>query len=113
MKCVDEFPDLAEHYGVECIPCFRVLVGTRVVEKVDVANAQMLTSAVESALSSESKDTSLKPSVDDQLVIHPDINERLTRLVNSHPMMIFIKGLVKVLANNLCARESVPSEMQV
>ncbi|KAL3897717.1 MAG: hypothetical protein SGCHY_003227 [Lobulomycetales sp.] len=88
----DEFPDLAEHYGVECIPCFRVLVGTRVVEKVDVANAQMLTSAVESALSSESKDTSLKPSVDDQLVIHPDINERLTRLVNSHPMMIFIKG---------------------
>ncbi|KAJ3181928.1 Glutaredoxin 3 [Gaertneriomyces sp. JEL0708] len=82
----ENFPDVSETYEVAAVPTFVVVKDTKVVGRIEGANASGLTSLVEKYASSFADEQHAVPAA-----TH-DLNTRLKALINSHPVMIFIKG---------------------
>ncbi|KAI8051388.1 thioredoxin-like protein [Gilbertella persicaria] len=88
----EEYPDISENYAIAAVPTFVFLEGDKVIGRVEGANAAELTntvakharSAVYESLDVGNKATDVKPV--------KDLHARLKALVNSAPVMIFIKG---------------------
>ncbi|CAO3655050.1 unnamed protein product [Mucor hiemalis] len=90
----EEYPDISESFEISAVPTFIVLKGGKIADQIEGAKAAELTNAVAkhakgvlnkfAATSAAGTDNGAKPV--------KDLNSRLKALVNSAPVMIFIKG---------------------
>ncbi|KAI8332740.1 thioredoxin-like protein [Choanephora cucurbitarum] len=92
----EEYPDISENYEIAAVPTFIIVKAGKVAEQVEGAKAAELSNAVaKHAKGVLNRFTS--PSVaatENSNAVKPvkDLNARLKALVNSAPVMIFIKG---------------------
>ncbi|KAI8374651.1 thioredoxin-like protein [Radiomyces spectabilis] len=84
----ENFPDTSENFEVAAVPTFVIVKGDKVMERIEGAKAAELTNAVakhaKGVLSFTTALDTAKPV--------KDLNTRLKQLINSAPVMIFIKG---------------------
>ncbi|ORY97443.1 thioredoxin-like protein [Syncephalastrum racemosum] len=84
----EEYPDISEQFEIAAVPTFAVLKGGKTVERIEGAKAAELANAVakhaKGASKAQSGETDVRPA--------QDLNERLKSLINSAPVMTFIKG---------------------
>ncbi|GAN06426.1 glutaredoxin 3 [Mucor ambiguus] len=90
----EEYPDISETFEISAVPTFIVLKGGKIAEQIEGAKAAELTNAVAkhakgvlnkfASSAAAGTDNGAKPV--------KDLNARLKALVNSAPVMIFIKG---------------------
>ncbi|CAO3653229.1 unnamed protein product [Mucor fragilis] len=90
----EEYPDISETFEISAVPTFIVLKGGKIAEQIEGAKAAELTNAVAkhakgvlnkfAGSAAAGTDNGAKPV--------KDLNARLKALVNSAPVMIFIKG---------------------
>lgn len=90
----EEYPDISESFEISAVPTFIILKGGKIADQIEGAKAAELTNAVVkhskgvlnkfAATSAAGTDNGAKPV--------KDLNSRLKALVNSAPVMIFIKG---------------------
>lgn len=86
---VDTYPDLAEFYNVASVPCFVFLHNKKVLKSISGADAQALSKAVDQY----SMMNPISAREFESVKLHSDsLDQKLNRLINSHPVMIFIKG---------------------
>lgn len=106
----EDFEDLADSFDVEQVPTFVMVESGKKVDQVVGANPAALKSMLE-------KYSKVKPQ--QQVTISPvpekSLNEKLVKLINSQPVMVFIKGtpsspqcgfsrqLVEILDESECA----------
>ncbi|CAG8605093.1 361_t:CDS:2, partial [Diversispora eburnea] len=91
----EKFADLSESFNIAAVPTFIVLKNGKIADRIDGANAPELTSTVEK----HAKGTSLSIGIKTQPDLSKasttskiDLNTRLKELINSNPVMAFIKG---------------------
>lgn len=77
--------DLALHFRIEAVPTFIFVRGEREVARVDGAKVEELGTTL----------AKLKSTLPTLIQAEP-LNERLKKLINQHPFMIFIKGSPKM-----------------
>ncbi|GAA5816362.1 hypothetical protein MFLAVUS_009890 [Mucor flavus] len=90
----EEYPDISESFEISAVPTFIILKGGKIADQIEGAKAAELTNAVAkhakgvlnkfANTAAAGTETSVKPV--------KDLNSRLKALVNSAPVMIFIKG---------------------
>ncbi|CAI2172305.1 1203_t:CDS:2 [Funneliformis geosporum] len=83
----EKFPELSESFEIAAVPTFIFLKKGKIAERVDGANAPELTNRV----AKYSKVSSFATGAKDETQ-KIDLNTRLKTLVNSHPVVAFIKG---------------------
>ncbi|KAI8099204.1 thioredoxin-like protein [Halteromyces radiatus] len=98
----ENFPDISEQYEISAVPTFIILKGDKIVDRVEGAKAAELSNAVtkhaKGILNKFSNTTSLENgnnnsnSSNNNNNKSKDLNTRLKTLINSAPVMIFIKG---------------------
>jgi glutaredoxin-related protein/thiol-disulfide isomerase/thioredoxin len=91
LNCSDEYSEIAEHYEIESVPSFVILRGHVVIDRVVGANAQDLSAAINKATSFIAQVSKPAPPT---TTIEQDLDARLESLISSHPMMLFIKGML-------------------
>ncbi|XP_021939073.1 glutaredoxin 3 isoform X2 [Zootermopsis nevadensis] len=86
VKCpAEDLPEVSLRYSVSAVPTFLLLRGGSLLDRVDGANAAELTKKINLQVSKGSNTTSAKPAAE-------DLTTRLHRLINSAPVMLFMKG---------------------
>ncbi|RHZ72249.1 hypothetical protein Glove_243g41 [Diversispora epigaea] len=104
----EKFADLSESFNIAAVPTFIVLKNGKIADRIDGANAPELTSIVEKHAKATSFSTGIKTQPDSSkgsktitskasttttsTTSKIDLNTRLKELVNSDPVMAFIKG---------------------
>ncbi|KAF3903943.1 Glutaredoxin-3 [Orbilia brochopaga] len=115
----EEVPDISEEYDVSSVPFFVLVKGREIVGKISGADTDALTAAVQSQTDSAGKapsvippaqkvvvakntaadtngdvDTSAVATADEPADTEPEesLDERLRKLVNAAPVMLFMKG---------------------
>ncbi|CAH0394332.1 unnamed protein product [Bemisia tabaci] len=84
----EDFPDLSMKYNVAAVPTFVFFKSGQDIDRVDGANAPQLTAKIKSLISAKPTVTSGANHVGEG----EDINDRLKRLINSAPVILFMKG---------------------
>lgn len=84
----EDFSDLAMEFEIETVPTFIGFLNGKIVEKVEGANAPLLTSMVQKL---EAKIIAAGDKADVPKVLN--LNQKLKSLINSYPIMLFIKGV--------------------
>ncbi|KAI9318136.1 thioredoxin-like protein [Dichotomocladium elegans] len=87
----ENFPEISEEYEIAAVPTIIVLKGGKLVERVEGAKAAEVTNVV----AKHAKGTSTQKSVsatEGEAKPAKDLNSRLKELINSAPIMVFIKG---------------------
>ncbi|KAJ3376903.1 Glutaredoxin 3 [Entophlyctis sp. JEL0112] len=94
----EEFPEISESLEIAAVPTFLVLKDGKVVERIEGANAPLLTSTaekyakvVESQKISSSAPSAPSAPASEQLT-KEQLNARLKALINSNKVMLFMKG---------------------
>ncbi|KAG0168726.1 Glutaredoxin 3 [Apophysomyces sp. BC1034] len=89
----ENFPDISESFEIAAVPTFVVLKNGKIVERIEGAKAAELTNAVSKhAKGVLSKASTASPQENGVNKPVKDLNSRLKALINSAPIMIFIKG---------------------
>ncbi|PHZ17436.1 glutaredoxin 3-like protein [Rhizopus microsporus ATCC 52813] len=90
----EENPDISESFEISAVPTFIILKGGKVVEQVEGAKAAELSNAVAKHAKGVLNKFVTTPaaSADSEAKPVKDLNSRLKALINSAPVMIFIKG---------------------
>ncbi|KAL9548827.1 hypothetical protein MBANPS3_005502 [Mucor bainieri] len=90
----EEYPDISETFEISAVPTFIVLKGGKIAEQIEGAKAAELTNAVAKHAKGVLNKfaTSAAAGTDNGAKPVKDLNARLKALVNSAPVMIFIKG---------------------
>ncbi|CAG8508699.1 639_t:CDS:2 [Ambispora leptoticha] len=96
----ENFPNVSGSFGIEAVPVFIVLKNGKSAARVEGADAPKLSEVVEKYSKIAESTTSLFPITADSsspisTTISPpngDLNARLKTLINSAPVMVFIKG---------------------
>lgn len=99
----EKYPDFSEEHAIAAVPTFIIFKDGKALERIEGANAPLLNSTVEKygkQLVSTTKyippkttTTTLNGHSETQTTLSPEaLNKRLQELVNSHPVMLFIKG---------------------
>ncbi|XP_060063256.1 glutaredoxin-3-like [Ylistrum balloti] len=83
----EDLPELSEKYEIAAVPTFIFFKNKSKLDRIDGANAAELTKKVKTLSSLTNV-----PVPDQQPTQKQDINERLKMLVNSAPVMVFMKG---------------------
>jgi len=92
----EELPDLCEKYEVEAVPTFVLIKNGKVLDRIQGANAPELTKKIRINCEKELPLPASMPNMTE--VSEPgnkpklSLDERLTALVNSEPVMLFMKG---------------------
>ncbi|KAI8880707.1 glutaredoxin [Backusella circina FSU 941] len=91
----EEFPDISEVFEIAAVPTFIVLKGGKVVDQIEGAKAAELANAVskhaKGVLNKFTSPAAAPGAVEGTKPVK-DLNSRLKALINSAPVMIFIKG---------------------
>ncbi|KAG2227526.1 hypothetical protein INT45_002211 [Circinella minor] len=87
----ENFPDISEEFEIAAVPTFIILKGGKTVERIEGAKAAELTNAVAKHAKGVSSNKSSSLTEND---VKPakDLNTRLKSLIESAPVMVFIKG---------------------
>ncbi|KAK4514874.1 uncharacterized protein ATC70_002480 [Mucor velutinosus] len=90
----EEYPDISETFEISAVPTFIVLKGGKIAEQIEGAKAAELTNAVAKHAKGVLNKfaNSAAAGTDNGAKPVKDLNARLKALVNSAPVMIFIKG---------------------
>lgn len=102
----DTFPELLDRFDIEAVPFFVLLRNSTVLKEISGADPEGLTNAIETQLSSKSSQSlsekTAAASVPNNATAEEDdkeheeteaeLHERLTKLVNAAPVMLFMKG---------------------
>ncbi|KAJ3220535.1 Glutaredoxin 3 [Clydaea vesicula] len=92
------FGDESEFYEIEVVPTFLIIKDKKVLEKLEGAHVEELKKLIEKydKIGASSSKPSLENSNNDGKISLEEeklkLNEKLKKLVNSQPMMLFIKG---------------------
>lgn len=81
----EELENISLHYEIECVPSFVLLKEKKTLHKIDGADAAKLTSSVKHYATSYIAPT-IQPTKTESL------EERLKKLINARPCMLFMKG---------------------
>lgn len=85
----EELPELSEKYEIAAVPTFIFLKSKTKIDRLDGANAAELTKKVQ-ILSSPTANVPVPAT--EQQQSKDDLNVRLKKLINSAPVMLFMKG---------------------
>ncbi|KAF7726880.1 Glutaredoxin 3 [Apophysomyces ossiformis] len=89
----ENFPDISESFEIAAVPTFVILKNGKIAERIEGAKAAELTNAVSKhAKGVLNKSSSVLPQENGLNKPVRDLNARLKALINSAPIMIFIKG---------------------
>ncbi|KAI7888002.1 thioredoxin-like protein [Mucor mucedo] len=94
----EEYPDISETFEISAVPTFIIVKGGKIADQIEGAKAAELTNAVskhaKGVLNKFANTTTATAAGTDSGNVKPvrDLNARLKALVNSAPVMIFIKG---------------------
>ncbi|TPX51729.1 hypothetical protein SeLEV6574_g00147 [Synchytrium endobioticum] len=98
----ENYPDFSEEHEIASVPTFIVFKDGKTVDRIEGANAPLLTTTVDKYGKASANATKYIPPTtngSDQNASLPEatlsreaLNNRLQELVNSHPVMLFIKG---------------------
>ncbi|CAO3635731.1 unnamed protein product [Cunninghamella echinulata] len=88
----ENFPEISEEYEISAVPTFIILKGEKIVERIEGAKAAELSNAVAKHSKGILTSYSNAGTIDSSSTKPQDLNSRLKALVNSAPVMIFIKG---------------------
>ncbi|KAL1929615.1 hypothetical protein VTP01DRAFT_1753 [Rhizomucor pusillus] len=89
----DNFADISEQFEIDAVPLFIILKNGKEVERVEGAKAAELANAVGKHAKSVSNAAAAgKPGLENNVKSAKDLNTRLKELINSAPVMLFIKG---------------------
>ncbi|KAI9309636.1 thioredoxin-like protein [Cunninghamella echinulata] len=88
----ENFPEISEDYEISAVPTFIILKGEKIVERIEGAKAAELSNAVAKHSKGILTSYSNAGTIDSSSTKPQDLNSRLKALVNSAPVMIFIKG---------------------
>ncbi|KAI8148091.1 thioredoxin-like protein [Fennellomyces sp. T-0311] len=86
----ENFPDISEEFEIAAVPTFAILKGGKTVERIEGAKAAELTNAV--AKHAKGVSASNKSLAENDVKPAKDLNTRLKSLIESAPVMVFIKG---------------------
>ncbi|CAB4383344.1 unnamed protein product [Rhizophagus irregularis] len=86
----EKFPELSESFEIEAVPAFIVLKNGKIAERINGANAPELTNAVAKYAKVSTFVTDKPVATSEKKAV--DLNTRLKELLNSSPVMAFIKG---------------------
>ncbi|KAJ3103922.1 Glutaredoxin 3 [Phlyctochytrium planicorne] len=86
----EEFPEVSEKFEIAMVPTFIVLVNQNAAQRIEGANAPLLATSLNKFSKQDHYVASTATSAPAQQQI--PLKDRLTKLVNSQPVMIFIKG---------------------
>jgi Grx4 family monothiol glutaredoxin len=81
--------DVAEQYNVTSVPTFVFLKDGKEIDRLTGADALLLAKKIENYSSSSDKETAAQAGTDKAASL---LNQRLTKLVNYSPVMLFMKG---------------------
>lgn len=100
----DKFPELLDRFDIEAVPFFVIMRDLTVLKEISSADPEGLTNAIEAQLSATSKaqlendrkifggaSGNAGPSEEHEET-EAELHERLTKLVNAAPVMLFMKG---------------------
>ncbi|CAG8661427.1 21292_t:CDS:2 [Cetraspora pellucida] len=88
----EKFPDICESFEIAAVPAFIILKNGKISDRVDGANAPELTTTI-SKYAKATADPTIKYSSDQSKATRKvDLNTHLKELINSSPVMAFIKG---------------------
>ncbi|CAG8759977.1 31578_t:CDS:2, partial [Racocetra persica] len=87
----EKFPDISESFEIAAVPAFIILKNGKISDRVDGANAPELTATV-SKYAKTNTDFTIKYSDQSKTTRKVDLNTYLKELINSSPVMAFIKG---------------------
>ncbi|KAI9264747.1 thioredoxin-like protein [Sporodiniella umbellata] len=88
----EEYPDISESFEISAVPTFIVIKGGKIAEQIEGAKAAELSNAVAKHAKGVLNKFATTTSVSSEAKPVKDLNSRLKALVNSAPVMIFIKG---------------------
>ncbi|CAO3636777.1 unnamed protein product [Cunninghamella blakesleeana] len=88
----ENFPEISEEYEISAVPTFIVLKGEKIVERIEGAKAAELSNAVAKHAKGILTLYNNAGTIDPSSTKPQDLNARLKALINSAPIMIFIKG---------------------
>ncbi|KAJ3282875.1 Glutaredoxin 3 [Blyttiomyces sp. JEL0837] len=101
----EEFPDISEEYEIEAVPTFFIIRNGKIAERINGANAPSLTTATEkyskiaantvktpSTTTTTTTTTTPTQPPQDPTQSKLQLEVKLKKLINSHPVMLFIKG---------------------
>ncbi|CAF0709640.1 unnamed protein product [Brachionus calyciflorus] len=79
----EDFEEISIKYGIEAVPTFVLIKNKQVVSKLSGADPAELRKRISQGLQTSTSSTAQKPE---------DLNDRLKRLVNQAPVVLFMKG---------------------
>ncbi|KAI8988448.1 thioredoxin-like protein [Mycotypha africana] len=91
----EEYPDISESFEISAVPTFILLKNGKMVETIEGAKAAELSNAVakhSKGVLNKFSTTNATAKADSGVKPVKDLNARLNALINSAPIMIFIKG---------------------
>ncbi|CAO3695199.1 unnamed protein product [Rhizopus stolonifer] len=88
----EEYPDISESFEISAVPTFIIIKGGKIAEQIEGAKAAELSNAVGKHAKGVLNKFATAASVSSEAKPVKDLNSRLKALVNSAPVMIFIKG---------------------
>ncbi|KAG1471699.1 hypothetical protein G6F56_001971 [Rhizopus delemar] len=88
----EEYPDISESFEISAVPTFIIIKGGKIAEQIEGAKAAELSNAVAKHAKGVLNKFATAASVSSEAKPVKDLNSRLKALVNSAPVMIFIKG---------------------
>ncbi|GAA5805773.1 thioredoxin-like protein [Helicostylum pulchrum] len=90
----EEYPDISETFEISAVPTFIILKGGKIADQIEGAKAAELTNAVAKHAKGVLNKFANTTAAGTETGVKPvkDLNSRLKALVNSAPVMIFIKG---------------------
>ncbi|KAI8094577.1 thioredoxin-like protein [Thamnidium elegans] len=90
----EEYPDISESFEISAVPTFIILKGGKIADQIEGAKAAELTNAVAKHAKGVLNKFANTTAAGTETGVKPvkDLNSRLKALVNSAPVMIFIKG---------------------
>ncbi|KAI9363791.1 thioredoxin-like protein [Pilaira anomala] len=90
----EEYPDISESFEISAVPTFIILKGGKIADQIEGAKAAELTNAVAKHAKGVLNKFANTAAAGTETGVKPvkDLNSRLKALVNSAPVMIFIKG---------------------
>lgn len=97
----DKFPELLDRFDIEAVPFFVIMRELTVLKEISSADPEGLANAIEAQLSAASKARLEKDGkgfgasngpTEEHEETEAELHERLTKLVNAAPVMLFMKG---------------------
>eukprot|EP00041_Stephanoeca_diplocostata_P008245 m.119475 g.119475 ORF g.119475 m.119475 type:complete len:328 (-) comp17239_c0_seq1:250-1233(-) len=88
----EKFVEVSQKYGIVAVPTVLMYREGKLVDRVDGANAPLLTKMVGDLAASAPRPTQVSSSGTSATSNKTDINDRLKELINAAPVMLFMKG---------------------